>query len=799
MNRRRMRCATRVVIHYLSMAIPIVLVLIHAASSGAAEFGKPVTYAVGTNPQGIVIADFNGDGKLDIAVANSGSNNVSILLGNGDGTFRPAENFDAGNSPSAILVGDFNGDGKLDLALFQTGDPDQSTIGSVSILLGNGDGTFRPPTNTALSVFASIVVVGDFNLDKKVDLIVGEIDRSSDALNLTLSYLPGNGNGTFQAPHKFSTIPNGTHALLAADLNGDGKLDLAVGNGSAISILVGKGDGTFLQGVTVALADGFTPDSLLAADLDDAGKQHLVVKSNYFMHSQDSEGSSVNADHISLFLNNGDGTFRAEQILATATWGKINVFAPATGGLLDEPILGEFNGDGKLDLAYRRTTVRFPPLRNPTSLEMLLGRADGTISSALIISDPGPGLATGNLNGDNLSDLVTLGTSNNNVSVLLNTSPTSGADLGIVQPGASPEPVGVGGTLTYSAHVYNEGPQDATGVVFTDALPNTVTFVSAKSSQGSCVQSHGSVTCNIGSLADAADTQVTIVVTPTAAGPITNSMNVSANESDLALANSSAMQIVTVAPVFTLTVAKAGDGSGTIQSTSESSGSINCGTTCSATILGGNTVSLMAVSSPTSVFVGWSGGCMGTDPNACTVSMSSNQSVVATFNPAPDFSLTASATSLALKRGGQVSEVLTFPALGGFSEAIAVACSITGPPPMPTCGISPASVTPGANATLTVNAAALSASLTAPWFGQGVGLHAAWLPIGLLGCVLATGFDKKRRTMWVLCLLMLVTTIQLAACGGGGGDRPLSHTYNVIVTGSSGAIQHSTAISVTVQ
>jgi len=794
MNRRRKRFVMFVVIRYLSMAIPIVLVLILPASSGATEFAKPVTYAVGTNPQGIVIADFNSDGKLDIAVANSGSNNVSILLGNGDGTFRPAENFDAGNSPSAILLGDFNEDGKPDLALFQTGD-DQSTIGSVSILLGNGDGTFRPPTNTALSVFASIVVVGDFNLDKKVDLIVGEI---SDALNLTLSFLPGNGNGTFQAPHILSTFPNGTHALLAADLNGDGKLDLAVGNGSAISILVGKGDGTFLQGVTVALADGFTPDSLLAADLDNAGKQHLVAKSNHSMHSQDKEGLSSNTDHISLFVNNGDGTFQAEQILATASSGKINVFAPATGDSLDEPILGQFNGDGKLDLAYRRTTLRFPP-PNSTSLEMLLGRADGTISSALIISDPGPGLATGNLNGDNLSDLVTLGTPNNNVSVLLNTSPTSGADLGIVQPGASPEPVGVGGTLTYSAHVYNEGPQDATGVAFTDALPNTVNFVSAKSSQGSCVQSHGSVTCNIGSLADAADTQVTIVVTPTATGTITNSMNVSANESDMALANSSAMQIVTVAPVFTLTVAKAGDGSGTIQSTSESSGSINCGATCSATILGGKTVALMAVSSPTSVFVGWSGGCMGTDPNACTVPMSSNQSVVATFNPAPDFSLTTAATSLALKRGGQVSDVLTFPAQGGFSGAIAVACSITGPPPMPTCGISPASVAPGTNATLTVNAAALSASLTAPWFGQGVRLHAAWLPIGLLGCVLATGFDKKRRRMWVLCILMLVTTIQLAACGGGGGDRPLTQTYNVIVTGSSGAIQHSTAISVTVQ
>src|SRR6476660_5801298 len=119
----------------------------------AVEFAPAKTYATGTSPIAVVFGDFNNDGKPDIAVANSGSNNVSILFGNDDGTFQPAQNFDAGNSPSAILLGDFNGDGKLDFALFQTGDPDHATTGSVSILLGNGDGTFRQPTNTALSEF----------------------------------------------------------------------------------------------------------------------------------------------------------------------------------------------------------------------------------------------------------------------------------------------------------------------------------------------------------------------------------------------------------------------------------------------------------------------------------------------------------------------------------------------------------------------------------------------------------------------------------------------------------------------
>jgi uncharacterized repeat protein (TIGR01451 family) len=785
----------------LSLYLAIVLVSSHglATRGGAVEFAAPRVYSVGMNPHGIVIADFNGDGKPDIAVANSGSNNVSILLGNDDGTFQPAENFDAGNSPSAILLGDFNGDGKLDLALFQTGD---ATTGSVSILLGNGGGTFRPPTNTALSAFASTVVVGDFNLDKKADLIVGELDQSPDILNLTLSFLSGNGDGTFQAPHMFSTFPNPNrfkHALLAADLNDDGKLDLAVGNGSAISILVGKGNGTFLQAATVALADGFTPDSILAADLNSAGKQHLVVKSSLSRHVGNG-GPSSNTDHVSLFLNNGNGTFQAEQILATASWVKSS-FLSTTGDFLDEPILGEFNGDGKLDLAYRRITFapfHLPSLPNPTSLEMLLGRADGTISSAVITSDPGPGLVTGNLNGDNLSDLVTLGASNNNVLVLLNTSPTSGADLGIVQPGASPGSVGVGSTLTYSAYIHNEGPQDATGVAFTDTLPNTVTFVSARSSQGSCVQYHGSVTCNIGSLADAADTQVTVVVTPTTTGTIANAMNVSGNESDLALANNSAMQIVTVVPVFTLTVAKAGNGSGTIQSTSEFGGSIDCGTTCSATILGGNTVSLVAVPSPTSVFAGWSGGCLGTDPNACTVSMSSNQSVAATFNPAPDFTLSPAAASLHVKRGAQTTDALIFAAQGGYSGTIALTCSVSGPLPMPTCGISPNSVTPGGSATLTVNTSSLSAALTPQLFNTTTAVHAALLPMGIVGFVLIL-FDRKRRRTWTLCFLMIVSVLLPVACGGGSGTPPPPVSYMVTVTATSGALQHSTVISVTVQ
>jgi hypothetical protein len=181
--------------------------------------------------------------------------------------------------------------------------------------------------------------------------------------------------------------------------------------------------------------------------------------------------------------------------------------------------------------------------------------------------------------------------------------------------------------------------------------------------------------------------------------------------------------------------------------------------------------------------------------------MSSNQSVAATFNPTPDFTLSPAVASLNVKRGAQKTETLTFAAQGGFSGAITLACSVSGPAPMPTCGIAPASVNAGGSATLTIDSRALTAGLRQPsGFDSPGGLFAAWLPLGLLGCMLTTGFDKKRRRLWPLCLMILVVAILPAACGGSNTPPPpVAQNYTVTVTATSGALQHSTAISVTVQ
>jgi hypothetical protein len=238
--------------------------------NGDGTFQAAVGYQVGFSPTAVAVADFNGDGKLDLAVTNAGTEccpggSVSILLGNGDGSFQPQVLYKVGAGPTSVAVGDFNGDGKPDLVVTNRG----NDLGNISVLLNHGDGTFAPQVTYAAGDHPASVAVGDFNADGKLDLAVA--DSSSN----TVSILLGDGNGVFQPAVDYPIGSSGIF-IIAGDFNGDGKLDLAVTNSAfSISVLPGNGDGTFQP--QAAYATGNTPAGVASGDFNGNGKTDLVV------------------------------------------------------------------------------------------------------------------------------------------------------------------------------------------------------------------------------------------------------------------------------------------------------------------------------------------------------------------------------------------------------------------------------------------------------------------------------------------------------------------------------------------
>jgi hypothetical protein len=365
---------------------------------------------VGSAPTSIAAGDFNGDGKLDLAVVNTGDNTVSILLGNGDGTFSFSGSYKVnrnpfptpctsgcGSVPIAIAVGDFNNDGKQDLAITNIPINDGCNIvavfgdvcSSVAILLGKGDGTFNDSNQTdTKGHLPTSVAVGDFNGDGNQDLAITNLNSSN--VEILLGDGKGNFNTAKNAPIAVGTEPT---SVAVGDFNGDGKLDLAVANADdgTISILLGNGDGTF-GGVT-NFGVGIRPISIAVADFNGDGKSDIAV-ANY------------SSSTVSVLLGDGTGSFPS---VSSFPAGRHPAFIA----------IGDFDRDGHNDLIVANRTGNL--------VSILLGHGDGTFAASKNFAvglDP-QSVAVGDFNQDSAPDFAAVSTPNNVVTILLNNTDTT--------------------------------------------------------------------------------------------------------------------------------------------------------------------------------------------------------------------------------------------------------------------------------------------------------------------------------------------------------------------------------------
>jgi hypothetical protein len=440
-------------------------------NTGGGVLAAPRQYAAGSGVAGVAVGDMNGDGKLDLVTANADSNDVAVLLGNGDASFAAPRLGPAGSMPTFVVVGDWNGDGRRDAAVanivsrdisvllgdgaggltpsvtlplsatevlgLSAGDLNQdgrddlvvslNGAGRVQVFLASGNGAFSTGPSYNLPGRPSEIALGAFNPDVRLDAAVGL--NPLDPPTSHLYSLLGDGSGSFAPPEAQPVDQLELNWVVVDDLNGDGKLDLVVGGRR----LAGDGHGGFVPFPGEALVVEY-PKGATSSDFDGDGKRDLAVS----------------AENMHLALGDGSGALAF-----------MNLEFPI-GGLAGRPVAADFNGDGRPDLAV----------------------------------------------GVDDSDVVT---------ILTGEALAPGADVSL-SVSHSPDPAQSLGPLALMATVTNQGPLAAKAPVLTLQLPFGVTFVSSNPGAPTCQTSQPNqmnilVTCALADLPSGGSTTVTVTVT----------------------------------------------------------------------------------------------------------------------------------------------------------------------------------------------------------------------------------------------------------------------------------------------
>lgn len=320
--------------------------------SGNGSFGSAQQLTTGgLNPFSVVTGDFNRDGNSDIVTANSGSDTVSLLLGNGNGSFLSSQTFRVGSQPNSVIAADFNQDGNLDLVTANSG----SSANNLSLLLGDGQGSFRSATSLKVKGTQPFAVAsGDFNRDGKLDLV------SADTISDSISLFLGKGNGEFKDPTQFFVGNTSPIAIITGDFNGDKKLDVATGNAGVnsrgITVLYGNGKGSFPSARVVNA--GGSVSSLASGDFNGDGNLDLAATIN-------------NLPTLSMLFGNGEGEFTRSRNTSIST---------SPNGLS----VSDLDKDGKPDLVTASTnSTNASVILNKTSFVILRstkkrGEVDGS-------------------------------------------------------------------------------------------------------------------------------------------------------------------------------------------------------------------------------------------------------------------------------------------------------------------------------------------------------------------------------------------------------------------------------------